>query len=101
MTPRDFAYWLQGYFELLDPKGTSAHVLPLAPAQAQCIREHLALVFKHIDPPPAAPTMFGQPIGASGTTVLGRFPGAGGGTNIGSGPMQLDPDGHWVTTAIC
>jgi hypothetical protein len=54
MTSRDFVYWLQGYFEILDPKNQGG-ALPLGPMQAQCIREHLALVFKHeLAPKPAA-----------------------------------------------
>jgi hypothetical protein len=51
MTSRDFVYWLQGYFEILDPKNQGS-ALPIGPLQAQCIREHLALVFQHeINPP--------------------------------------------------
>jgi hypothetical protein len=38
MTPRDFAYWLQGFFELADRDQLSAE-------QVQVIKEHLALVF--------------------------------------------------------
>ncbi len=44
MTSRDFAYWLQGLFELQKPKTLNA-------AQTREIKKHLALVFKHeIDP---------------------------------------------------
>lgn len=47
MTSRDFCYWLQGYFELT---GTS-QAGTLTPAQVDCIRAHLAMVFVHeIDP---------------------------------------------------
>lgn len=44
MTPRDFAYWLQGLFELTAatlPAGT----LTLTPLQIDCIRKHIALVY--------------------------------------------------------
>lgn len=45
MTTVEFAYWLQGFFELANPGGG------LTDQQVQCIRRHLALVFKHeIDP---------------------------------------------------
>lgn len=45
MTSRDFAFWLQGFFEI---NGASE---PLTKAQVDMIRRHLALVFKHeIDP---------------------------------------------------
>lgn len=45
MTSRDFCYWLQGYFELSD------HPTTLTSSQANEVRKHLALVFKHeIDP---------------------------------------------------
>jgi len=46
MTARDFCYWLQGYIEL---QGAHAKI---DEAQLACIRNHLALVFKHdIDTP--------------------------------------------------
>ena len=37
----DFAYWLQGYFELTEDDQ------PLTAKQVQIIRNHLNLVFKH------------------------------------------------------
>jgi len=44
MTSRDFAFWLQGYFEVSDPK-------EIGPKETEMIKKHLALVFKHeIDP---------------------------------------------------
>jgi hypothetical protein len=44
MNSRDFAYWLQGYFELNGVGIITKH-------QAQIIQNHLNLVFKHeIDP---------------------------------------------------
>jgi len=44
MTSRDFAYWLQGYFEISNP-------INIGPDQTEMIKKHLALVFKHeIDP---------------------------------------------------
>ena len=54
MTSRDFCYWLQGYFEiteeLKDGRGIGA-------GQAEMIRRHLSLVFKHeIDPSIPDPT---------------------------------------------
>jgi hypothetical protein len=49
MKSRDFAYWLQGFFEI-----TRAHGglnVALVPSQVELIEKHLALVFKHeIDP---------------------------------------------------
>lgn len=46
MTSREFCYWLQGFFELDD--GPPAE---LTAAQADIIKRHLNLVFKHdIDP---------------------------------------------------
>lgn len=50
MTSRDFVYWLQGYFEIMDPNGSTA--FPLGPVQTECIRKHLQLVFKHEIAPP-------------------------------------------------
>ncbi len=44
MTSRDFCYWLQGHFEIANPKKLDEH-------ETEMIRRHLALVFKHeIDP---------------------------------------------------
>lgn len=44
MTARDFAFWLQGLFELSDPTTLDAR-------QTTLIKRHLNLVFKHeIDP---------------------------------------------------
>lgn len=44
MTSRDFAYWLQGFFEISDTKTISKE-------QTEIIKKHLAMVFKHeIDP---------------------------------------------------
>ena len=44
MTSRDFAYWLQGYFEVSDPK-------IIGEKETEMIKKHLNLVFKHeIDP---------------------------------------------------
>jgi hypothetical protein len=45
MTSKDFAYWLQGFFELSDAN------TPLTEKQVQTIKNHLKLVFLHeIDP---------------------------------------------------
>lgn len=45
MTPENFVYWLQGYFELAEPS------TGLTDSQTQTIKNHLALVFIHsIDP---------------------------------------------------
>lgn len=44
MTSRDFAYWLQGFFEI-------SNVEDLDKSQTTVIKKHLNLVFKHeIDP---------------------------------------------------
>lgn len=44
MTARDFAFWLQGLFELGNPEA-------LTKEQTDLVRQHLTLVFKHeIDP---------------------------------------------------
>lgn len=44
MTPRDLVYWLQGIFEVGDVK-------TLNERQVQIIRNHINLVFKHMDEP--------------------------------------------------
>ncbi len=52
MTSRDFCYWLQGYFEIGQNQPRPAEWSPnLNSEQIQCIKNHLAMVFKHeIDP---------------------------------------------------
>lgn len=46
MTSREFAYWLQGFFELREDKNA-----PLTVEQSKTIQKHLAMVFIHeIDP---------------------------------------------------
>ncbi len=51
MTSRDFCYWLQGFFEITDPSLTGGLPSGLSKEQADCVKKHLALVFKHeIDP---------------------------------------------------
>lgn len=50
MTSRDFVYWLQGLFELGDPKA-------LDERQTDLVKRHLAMVFVHeIDPNAGGPT---------------------------------------------
>ena len=44
MTSRDFAFWLQGFFEVANP-------ISIGSKETELIKRHLNLVFKHeIDP---------------------------------------------------
>lgn len=44
MTSRDFCYWMQGYFELVDADAMTAE-------QVSTVKRHLSMVFAHkIDP---------------------------------------------------
>ena len=46
MTPQEFCYWLQGFFELSGPEKVE-----ITARQAEIIERHLKLVFHHsIDP---------------------------------------------------
>lgn len=48
MTSRDFAYWLQGFFEI---STADTPLAGLSPEKVAMIQRHLSLVFKHeIDP---------------------------------------------------
>ena len=48
MTSRDFCYWLQGFFEL---NNHIDHRDGMTPEGMECIKNHLAMVFRHeIDP---------------------------------------------------
>lgn len=50
MQSRDFAYWLQGYFEITEATANRAPE-GLTEGQVEMIKKHLALVFVHeIDP---------------------------------------------------
>ena len=55
MTSRDFCYWLQGFFELNGAADPNESASPINSKQAQAIRQHLALVFKHEIDPQAGP----------------------------------------------
>lgn len=57
MTSRDFCFWLQGYLELSGP-------VALSKEQTECIRRHLALVFKHEIDPSAGPPSHQQALDA-------------------------------------
>lgn len=54
MTSREFCYWLQGFFEVHDAGLKPDEVRTndgLIGEKVRCIKQHLALVFKHeIDP---------------------------------------------------
>lgn len=55
MTAVNFAYWLQGYFELLHagkfPPDAAVSLKGLSAEQTETVRRHLAMVFVHdIDP---------------------------------------------------
>lgn len=54
MSAQDFAYWLQGFFELraADPEMAGK---PITRAQEKIIQDHLALVFRKVTP--AVPDM--------------------------------------------
>ena len=54
MTSRDFCYWLQGFFELVNQPGVQTPST-FNCDQTECIRKHLALVFKHEIDPSAGP----------------------------------------------
>jgi hypothetical protein len=50
MTSRDFAYWLQGFFEISRANKEPGEI-ELDATQVGMIEQHLAMVFKHeIDP---------------------------------------------------
>lgn len=65
MQARDFCFWLQGLFELQQPK-------TLDERQTQLIRDHLNLVFVHVVPDPAAAKQLEE---AGGVTVTAMLPG--------------------------
>jgi hypothetical protein len=55
MQSRDFCYWLQGFFELASSSDARVPA-GLTIGQVDCVRQHLAMVFKHeIDPSMGGP----------------------------------------------
>ena len=44
MSPENFVYWLQGFFELMNV-GTECDMEGIHPEQARIIRDHLQLIF--------------------------------------------------------
>ena len=63
MTPEQFTYWLQGYFEIANP-------LELNPYETKIIKNHLSLVFNKL-----TPTASSKPYcGASQDLDLGYLP---------------------------
>ncbi len=56
MTPEEFAYWLQGFFELAQPTS-------LDERQVKVIQDHLQLVFAKVTPDrPAVPATLPDPL---------------------------------------
>lgn len=45
MTPENFTYWLQGFFEILEAGPKTAERLTLTADQTEMIRKHLKSVF--------------------------------------------------------
>ncbi len=48
VTPENFCYWLQGYFEVLAAGGASDVTLTVE--QVACVKDHLALVMEKATP---------------------------------------------------
>lgn len=49
MTPENFCYWLQGFFEI-NRKNTLTPFINITPLQSQEIENHLNLVFHKVTP---------------------------------------------------
>ena len=46
MTPQNFVYWLQGYFEIIEKSADSPRILTAS--QVQVIKDHLKLAFTKV-----------------------------------------------------
>jgi hypothetical protein len=54
MTPRDFCYWLQGFFEITGNNDVNGDYVMLDSYQVEKVKKQLDLVFTHeIEKPPA------------------------------------------------
>jgi hypothetical protein len=72
MKATDFAFWLQGYFELAGDGAT------LSAEQVECVKKHLALVFYHdIDPAQGGNAAEQQSIHDHGKPGIKPPPGSG------------------------
>lgn len=61
MTPENFCYWLQGYFELLDTdKNKKVAGESLSIEQVKMIKDHLGYVFKKTTPSPTKSDISGM-----------------------------------------
>ncbi len=79
MTSRDFCYWLQGYFEIHNcnmPENMKDSRGGLSCHQADMIRNHLAMVFKHEIDPSMGPLAHQAALGALHVGDVGPQPGA-------------------------
>lgn len=68
MTSREFAYWLQGLFELADVK-------QLDERQTAAVKAHLAMVFLHEIDPSAGPPEAQKKLSEAHGPIGGRLPG--------------------------
>ena len=48
MTPRDFCYWMQGFFEINEVSQGNGKIY-LDAEQTECVKNHLNMVFHHVD----------------------------------------------------
>lgn len=69
MTPEQFCYWLNGYFDL--NQGGKRHS-DLTIEQVKCIKDHLALVFQQIVSPASERVVKKPPAKDSGTQIRKR-----------------------------
>jgi hypothetical protein len=86
MTSRDFCFWLQGFLELGAAETPGVNTMAgLNGFQVECVKRHLALVFKHeIDPSMGPPKQQAALDGIHG----GGHAGGGGGMSGGGGMFR-------------
>lgn len=74
MTPRDFCYWLQGFFEITEAKDEAQP--SMSPRQVEMVRRHLAMAFVHIDA--EAPPELQAPLNAAHAPKFPQTPSSNG-----------------------
>lgn len=70
MTPEQFTYWLQGFFEIMNI-GSEEDTEGIHPEQAKIIRDHLNSVFKKETPDRSEKKRSGNPLNLGKHTLEG------------------------------
>ena len=100
MTPEQFVYWLQGFFEISD------EAPGLSEKQAEVVREHLQLVFEKVTGGGSAGSSSGGGSGKPVSSLTDWKPALGSpafiscSSGLGAGPVIDDETQRWVSKRL-